>query len=335
MPIPTQSDDDFQSLGAQPIRLGKSDLIVSRIGLGAWPMAGLTSLGVTDSASIATIRRGLDCGINQIDTAYAYGIDGRSDRVIAAALEGRCDRVVLASKVGARLDANGVWMSDARPESILEQARQIRDRLAVDAVDLMYLHAPDPKVALEESADAVREVVARGWARWAGVSNVTAEQARVFHARCPVVAIQTYFNMFQPESVEGLRSFCRAESISLVVYWVLMKGLLAGSMTRNHRLDPSDRRLKYPIFQGERWEAAHDLLDPLREFSRLHGWTVAQTVLAWSLTQPGVDVALVGAKRPEQIEETAAALQITLAPEQVQYLDGLVANCRARTDWSR
>jgi aryl-alcohol dehydrogenase-like predicted oxidoreductase len=317
------------------VRLGSSDLEVYRIGLGAWPMAGITSLGVTDEASAATIHRALDLGINHIDTAYAYGLGGRSDRVIAGALAGRPERVVLASKVGARLDDHGVWMNEASPEAIVQQAREIRERLCVDALDLMYLHAPDPKVPLAESADALKSLVDRGWVRWAGVSNVDLPQLELFHGRCPVVAVQTYFNMFQQDSVQALRDFCERHTISLVVYWVLMKGLLAGAMTRNHTLAPEDRRRKYPIYQGEQWQAAQDLLDQLRILARDKQCTVSQLVIAWTLLQPSIDVALIGAKRPDQIEETAIALEIPLTSADLGAIDSWIASFQGRGEWAR
>lgn len=324
------------------VRIGTSDLYVRPIGLGVWPIAGVTSLGVTDDASAETIRHALRRGINHIDSAYSYGIDGRSDRVIASVLAGLRSantdtpgKVVLASKVGAKLDAQGVWKNDARPEAMLAQTQEILERLGVESVDLMYLHAPDPSVPLEESADALREVVNRGWAKWAGVSNVNLEQAQRFHQRCPVVAIQTYFNMFQQDSVEGLRSFCQSQSISLVVYWVLMKGLLAGAMERDHVLAPEDRRRRYPIYQGEQWQAAQDLLDKIRSFSKTKGWTVSQSVIAWTLTQPGIDVALVGAKRAEQIDETSQAMGMRLSEAENAQFEGWIAECRQRGQWAR
>jgi aryl-alcohol dehydrogenase-like predicted oxidoreductase len=336
-----QSPFDMEPAAIQPaVRLGRSDLCVHRIGLGAWPMAGLTSLGVTDENSVATIRRALELGIDHVDTAYSYGQDGRSDRVIVAALEDwsppeGCRPVVIASKIGARLDASGVWCNDARPDAMIQQAMEIRNRLKRDTIDLMYLHAPDPKVPLSESADALRELVHRGWVRWAGVSNVTAEQLRMFHERCPVVAVQTYFNMFQQQSVDSLRSYCQDQQIALVVYWVLMKGILAGHMRRDHDLDPADRRRNYPIYQGDQWQASQDLLDRLRDVARQRQCTVAQLVVAWTLLQPGISVALVGAKRPDQIEETARSLHVSLSQEDREAISKGIEECHGRGCWSR
>lgn len=322
------------SLTEPNIRLGRSDLTVHRIGLGAWPMAGITSLGVTDEDSIATVRRALELGIDHLDTAYSYGRDGRSDRVIAAALHDRAGRVVLASKVGAYLDSQGVWTKDARPESMVQQASEIRNRLRIETIDLMYLHAPDPRVPLLESADALQSIVDRGWARWAGICNVTCPQLEAFHRRCPVTAVQTYFNMFQQESVAELRDFCRAQSISIVVYWALMKGLLAGRMPRDHQLDPLDRRRNYSVYRGDQWQSAQDLLDRLRLLAGELGCTVAQLVLTWTLAQPGISVALVGAKRPEQIEETSRVQGFSRQKEVLATIDGCIAECKRHVAWS-
>jgi aryl-alcohol dehydrogenase-like predicted oxidoreductase len=139
--------------------------------------------------------------------------------------------------------------------------------------------------------------------------------------------------MFQQQSVKELRGFCYEESISLVVYWVLMKGMLAGRMPRDHRLDPQDRRRHYPIYQGEQWQSAQDLLDRLRGAALDKGCTVAQLVLAWTLAQPGISVALVGAKRPEQIEETARTFDFLWEKSEFEAIDGWILACRTEGSW--
>jgi aryl-alcohol dehydrogenase-like predicted oxidoreductase len=321
-------------------------------------MAGLTTLGADDEQSVLTIRRAIALGINFIDTAYSYGIDGRSDRVLAKAIAGSltprsattcsattCSATtdaqgpahvpVIASKVGASLDSHGKWQNDARPDRMITQAREILERLELDRVDLMYLHAPDPQVPIEESADALREIQNRGWARWLGVSNVSSSQAETIFARCPFVAIQTHFNMLQPQSVQQLRNFCRANTVSMVTYWALMKGILAGTMPREHRFDPADRRLNYPIYRGEKWELAQQFLDELRRIAAEQKISVAQLVLAWNIAQPGIDVTLVGAKRPSQIEETAVAMNFPLSSAMEQEISALAKRFASATDWTR
>jgi aryl-alcohol dehydrogenase-like predicted oxidoreductase len=205
--------------------------------------------------------------------------------------------------------------------------------LRVDAIDLLYLHAPDPNVSLAESADALQNIVDRGWARWAGVSNVDLVQLELFHRHCPVVAVQTFFNLFQQQSVGELREFCQSRAIALVVYWVLMKGMLAGHMLRDHPLDLRDRRRNYPIYQGQAWQSAQDLLDRLRVAAAAKGCSVAQWVLAWTLTQPGVSVALVGAKHPDQIEDTAQTFNFPWEKEDFEEVDGWLAACSKGREW--
>ena len=305
-------------------RLGSSDLFVSRVGLGCWPMSGISSLDVTDELSIATIRAAIHHGVNFFDTAYSYGYDGRSDRLLGQALRNDRDRAVIAHKVGTHWDELQQRVVDGRPETLIDQAQQCLLRLDMNYVDVMYLHCPDPSVPIEESAGAIAEICKRGWARYAAVSNVNSEQANRFAAVCPIVAFQPFFNMFQQDAVRELLPVAMAHNVSMVCYWVLMKGLLSGHLKRDNVFDPSDRRLTYPIFQGQAWQKAQNVLDRLRHIADELDCTVSQLVVAWSLTRPGVSVALLGAKRPEQIIESLQAMHLKLDNEVIQQIDALV-----------
>ena len=303
------------------VSLGNSDLKVSRIGLGCWPMAGITSIGVSDADSIATVQEALACGINFFDTAFSYGYDGRSDEILRMALQNRRDQAIIAHKVGSHWDEQKKRVVDGSPARLKAQAQACVQRIGSDYVDVMYLHTPDPNVPIEDSAGAIAEICKSGLARFAAVSNVNSQQAARFAQVCPVVAIQPYFNMFQQESVAELHSFASSHQVSLVCYWILMKGLLSGNLKRDHQFDPNDRRLTYPIFQGEAWQRAQDLLDKLRSLASDLQCTVAQLVTAWSLTNPSVTVALLGAKRPDQIREAAGALELKLSAETITMID--------------
>ena len=305
-------------------RLGNSDLHVSRVGLGCWPMSGISSLGVTDELSISTIRAALDHGVNFFDTAYSYGYDGRSDRVLGSALRTSRDRAIIAHKVGAHWDDKKQRVVDGRRETLFAQAQECLTRLGMDHVDVMYLHSPDPMVPIEESAEAIAEICKRGWARYAAVSNVNLEQATRFAAVCPIVAIQPYFNLFQQDAVCELLPFSLPNNISMVCYWVLMKGLLSGRLKRDHVFDPTDRRLTYPIFQGQAYENAQNVLDRLRHLANELDCTVAQLVVAWTLTKPGISVALLGARRPEQIIESVQAMHMKLEADVIEQVNALV-----------
>ncbi|MEZ6135400.1 MAG: aldo/keto reductase [Pirellulaceae bacterium] len=301
------------NLRATPRRqLGQSELHVSPVGFGCWPIAGVSSLDVNDQDSLATIHAAIDSGINFFDTAYSYGYAGESDRLLAKVLANRRTEVVVASKVGSHYRPDRQRIVDGRPETLIAHAQESVQRLEVEYIDVMYLHEVDPQVPLAESAGAIAEIVRRGLARYAGVSNVNLNQLQEFHTICPVVVVQPPFNILQTTPVDEIHDFCQSQQISIAAYWVLMKGLLAGKMHRDHQFDPADRRLTYAVYQGQAWDRAQDLLDLLRQTAVELECTVAQLVIAWTLQQPGITVALCGAKRPAQIVETAAAMPLEL-----------------------
>lgn len=305
-------------------QLGTSQLSVSSVAFGCWPIAGISSLEVTEEWSLKTLHAAFDAGINFFDTAYSYGYEGEADRLLRRAFSDRREQVILASKVGSHYDSERRRIVDGRPATLLEQASGILKRLKVEHLDLIYLHQPDPAVPIEESAGAIAEIVRRGWSRYAAVSNVTAEQLKCFHEVCPVVAVQPPYNMLQQREWLAIRDYCLEQSISAVCFWVLMKGLLAGKLQRDHQFDPRDRRLTYEIYQGTHWERSQDFLDLLRALAAELGCTVSQLVIAWTLAQTGITVALCGAKRPHQIIETAAAMHVRLSPDVLQRIDGWI-----------
>jgi aryl-alcohol dehydrogenase-like predicted oxidoreductase len=307
-------------------RLGATDLVVAPVAMGCWPIAGITSIDVTEASSLATLQAALDAGINFFDTAYIYGYAGESERLIARALGHRRGEIVLATKCGLHWDAARKQAKDARPATIFRECEESLRRLQTDRIDLYYLHAPDPAVPVAESAGAFRELLQQGKIRAAGVSNLqSVEQFEAFHAVCPISASQPHYNMLQREIEDWQVPWCGAHNVSLVIYWPLMKGFLAGKLTRDHVWDPRDGRQKYPVFQGEQWTKTHDFVDELRAIADGAGVTVAQLVIAWTLQRPGIAAALCGAKRPEQIRETAQAMQVQLTSRQLASIDRTIA----------
>ncbi len=166
-------------------QLGNSDLMVSSVGFGCWPMAGITSIIDSVAEVEAAIGAALDAGVNFFDTAYSYGYAGESDELLRRALQGKRDQAIIASKAGMMWDENHQRRLDAKPATLIKHAEEVLRRLDVEHLDLFYLHTPDGTTPIEESAAAIAEIVRRGWARYAGVSNVTLEQAQAFHAICP------------------------------------------------------------------------------------------------------------------------------------------------------
>ena len=303
--------------------LGNSGLKVSAVALGCWPIAGVTTIGVNDADSIATIQKCFGIGVNHLDTAHVYGPNGESENLIRRALGNRRDEMVIATKCGIHYEGREM-VTDGQPQRLRAECEESLRRLGTDRVELLYLHAPDDNVPLAESAGALRELLEAGKTRSVGVSNFTVEQMEAFAAVCPITAVQPPYNMLQRGIEQRTIPWCREHNVAVMVYWPLMKGLLAGRLRRDEELDEHDGRRKYPMYQGDEWQRNQDFLDRLREAAALTGHTVAQLVVNWTFTQPGITCALCGAKRPQQIEETAGAMGWSLTAEQRAVIDAAI-----------
>lgn len=306
-------------------RLGRSEVFVSPVAMGCWPIAGMTSLDVDTESSRETIQEALRCGVTHFDTAYCYGASGESERLLGQCLRESRSNVTVATKGGIHWNERGERVQDARPETLLRQCDESLMRLGFDHVDLLYLHAPDPNVDLRESIGALKELLEAGKTRALGVSNVSLEQLKVAQQIAPISAVQPHYNMLQREIELDLVPHCSRDQIGLMVYWPLMKGLLAGKLSRNHVFAKGDGRAKYPMFQGEEWQRNQDFVDELRGIAEQLGRTVTEVVINWTIQRPGITSALCGAKRDYQIRESALALTWQLDAESISRIDDAIA----------
>jgi len=304
--------------------LGDTGITIAPVALGCWPIAGQTTLDANEADSIATIQVCLDLGVNHLDTAYVYGPNGESENLIRRALGGRRDEMVIASKCGIHYEGQAM-VTDGRPDVLQRECEESLRRLGTDRVELLYLHAPDEKLPIEESAIALRKLMEVGKTRSIGASNCTLEQLEAFHVVCPLTAVQLPYNMLQREIEQQTVPWCRDHNIAVTIYWPLMKGLLAGRIPRDATLHERDSRRKYPMYQGSEWHKNQDFVERLREAAALSGHSVAQLVINWTISQPGITAALCGAKRPWQIEETAGAMGWQLNDRQRKLIDAAIA----------
>jgi aryl-alcohol dehydrogenase-like predicted oxidoreductase len=326
MPTHSPSSHSDAPLATERRPLGPTSLQVSPVAFGGWPIAGVTTLDVSDEDSRATIEAALDHGINFIDTAYCYGRQGESESLIGATLAARpAADVVIASKGGIHYDAAGQQAQDARPATLRRQCEESLRRLRRETIDLYYLHAPDPAVPVAESAGAIRELLDEGKIRAAGASNCTLDELEQFAAACPLAAVQLPYNMLQRDIERRTLPWCRERGVAAAVYWPLMKGLLAGRIGSLEELPEQDSRRKYPMYQGEELARNLAFVTRLGELAAQRGCTVAQLVVNWTISQPGVTVALCGAKRPWQISETAGAMGWRLNPDELAAVEAAVA----------
>ena len=319
-----------------PRPVGSSGLTVGPLGLGCWPLAGMTRSGITPAAAVATVAAALDAGIGHLDTAYCYGEAGESEQAIALAMEGRRrDDAVIASKCGIHWEPGRKQCLDGRPERIRADVDESLGRLGTDHLDLLYLHAPDPSIPIAESAGALSQLLAAGKTRAVGVSNVSLAQLEQFAAACPLSACQMHFNMLQREIEAEILPWCRDRGVAMFVYWPLMKGLLAGGMARDLVFPTTDSRHKYPMFNGTEFQRNLDFVEALGPVTRRLGCTLPDLVLAWTAEQPGITCVLFGATSPEQVGTNAHALRCELDDDARQAIAdairdrGPVANRRA------
>ena len=299
-----------------PRPVGPSGRAVGPLGLGCWPLSGMTRSGITPAAATATVSAALDAGIAHLDTAYCYGEAGESERAIARALAGRRrESAVIASKCGIHWEPGRKQCVDGRPERIRHEVDESLARLGTDHVDLLYLHAPDPTIPIEESAGALSQLFSAGKARAVGASNVSLEQLKRFAAACPLSACQMHYNMLQREIEAEILPWCRDQGVAMFVYWPLMKGLLAGGMARDLVFPTTDSRHKYPMFNGPEFQRNLDFVEALRPVADRLGCTLPDLVLAWTAEQPGITCVLFGATAPEQVHINAQALNCELDDE--------------------
>jgi len=305
--------------------LGQSGISVSTVALGCWPISGMTSLGVTEEQSIATLEAAVDDGVNFFDTAFCYGAQGESEKLIQRALGARRQDIVIATKGGIGWDESIQRVVDGKPATLRAQCEESLRRLGTDYIDLLYLHAPDPNTPLTESAGELKRLQTEGKTRSVGVSNFTVEQLAEFTAECPIVAHQPPYNMLMRSIERDSIPWCQQRNISVIPYWPLMKGLLAGKLERGHQFEEGDGRPKYPPFQGEEWEKNQVFLDELRRLAHELDRTVADIVINWTILQPGISSVLCGAKRPQQIRQTAAAMAWRLDQPSLQRIEKALA----------
>jgi aryl-alcohol dehydrogenase-like predicted oxidoreductase len=314
--------------------LGNSGIQVSEVALGCWPIAGMTTPGVNETESIAAIQTCFETGINHLDTAYMYGANGESERLIAKALGNRRAEMTIATKGGLHWGPDGSQAHDASPAALRRQCEESLRRLRTDRVELYYLHSPDPSVPLAESAGELRRLKDEGKTLAVGASNLTLAQLEEFAAECPLAAFQPPYNMLQREIEADTLPWCREHGVAVLVYWPLMKGLFAGKI-RPEKLHPRDNRLKYPQFQGEEWQKNQELVERLRQIADAAGHSVVELAINWILRQPGITAAVCGAKRPKQVRENAKASDWELTPRQLAEIEQALTDRGPAKTWTR
>jgi aryl-alcohol dehydrogenase-like predicted oxidoreductase len=304
------------------INLGGLD--VSRIGLGAMGMStAYIDASVDDTQSIETIHRALDMGVTFIDTAEVYG-PYTNEELVGRALKGRRDKVVLATKFGMISHlGSGPGHLDSSPANIRIAVAGSLRRLDTDYIDLYYQHRVDPSTPIEETVDALAELVAEGKVRHVGLSEAAPDTIRRAHAVHRVTALQSEYSLWTRDPEVKVLPVLRELGIGFVPYSPLGRGMLTGTIRSVDQLDAADFRRSNPRFTGENFETNLASLEEVQSVARDAGATPAQVALAWLLAQ-GDDIAPIpGTKRIARLEENVRADAVQLTPAQLSRLDAL------------
>jgi aryl-alcohol dehydrogenase-like predicted oxidoreductase len=315
-------------------RLGASDLSISRIGLGTWAIGGgdwVLGWGPQDTRqSIATIRRAVEQGINWIDTAAVFGL-GRAETVIARALREipQPRRPLIVTRGGLVWDELGNVSHDLSRESIRTQAELSLGRLAIDHIDLYQLGWPfwptapngSHQGSVEDAWEAMAGLQREGKVRFIGISKCGAEHLAALQAIAPATSLTVPYSLLRREMEDRARS-CHQDSLGIIACSTLGSGLLTGAMTseRVSSLPHNDWRRRHPFFQEMALTRAASFVERLRAVAARHDASPAAVATAWALRHPSVTAAVVGARRPEQVDEIVRAGSIELSRGDVSEL---------------
>ena len=303
-------------------QLGYTDLALTVVGLGTWAIGGEWEYGwgpQDDAESIATVHRALDLGINWIDTAAVYGL-GRSEEVVGRAIRDRRDRVILATKCGMVWDDKGNVSRSSRPDSLRKELEASLRRLHTDVIDLYQVHWPDRHTPLAESWDALANFVKEGKVRYLGVSNYSVEQMRECQPIHPIASLQPPYSLLRREIEGETLDYCRRENIGVIVYSPMESGLLTGSFDIT-RVAADDWRRRDERFQEPQLSRHMALVEALRPFTERQGKTVGHLAVAWTLRDPVVTAAIVGARTVAQAERMVQGADWQLSPEEIAQID--------------
>ena len=310
-------------------RLGLTDLELTVIGSGTWAIGGggwKFGWGPQDDKeSIAAIRRSLELGINWIDTAAVYGL-GHSEEIVGKVLKELPEKPIIAAKCGRIWEPDRTIGARLKKESIRSEVEDSLRRLNIDVIDLYQIHWPQPDEDIEEGWSTIKELIEEGKIRYAGVCNFSVEQLKRIRPIHPPASLQPPYSMLKRDIEEEHLAYCKAHNMGVLAYSPMQKGLLTGKFTRERveNLPEDDHRTKDPLFHDPALSANLTLVENLRFIAAKNGKTVAQLTIAWVLRHPEITAAIVGARRPSQIEETVGAGDWVLSEEDKAAVDLLL-----------
>ncbi|MGA7885607.1 MAG: aldo/keto reductase [Acidobacteriaceae bacterium] len=310
--------------------LGNSDLHLTPIGFGAWAIGGgdweFAWGSADDDESIRAIHRALDGGINWIDTAAIYGL-GHSEEIVGKALKGRSQKPYVFTKCSMRWFPDRKIYRSLKAGSLQEEIEASLTRLGVDRIDLYQIHWPNPEDEIEEAWETLARFQEQGKVRYIGVSNFNVAQMRRAQAIAPITSLQPPYSLLRRDIESEILPFCRQHNIGVINYSPMVSGLLTGKMTaeRIRNLPEDDWRRRNQNFQEPKLSRNLELAALLGEIGREHGVQAGVVAIAWTLRNPAITAAIVGARRPDQVEGTLPAATFRLSDAEAERIERWLA----------
>ncbi|MEO8971357.1 MAG: aldo/keto reductase [Ktedonobacteraceae bacterium] len=308
-------------------QFGKTDMEITPLGLGTWAIGGGNyEFGwgsQNDKESIAVIHRALELGVNWIDTAAVYGL-GHSEEIVGQALkEYSGERPYVFTKCGRVWNDKGGISGNLKANSIKREVENSLRRLQLDVIDLYQMHWPNPEPDLEEGWSAMAQLKKEGKVRYIGVSNFNVEQLQRAERIAHVDTLQPPYSLIHPDVEKDVLPYCEQQDIGVIVYSPMMSGLLTGSMNaeRVQNMPEDDWRKRNPEFQEPRLSRNLELANQLSEIGYPHNVPPGVVAIAWSLRNPVVTAAIVGGRRPQQIEDLVPAAEFRLSESEMTQID--------------
>lgn len=320
---------------------GQSDLTLSAITFGAWAVGGWMWGGAERADAVSAIRTAFDLGVTSIDTAPAYG-QGTSEEIVGEALTGiPREKVQIITKYGLRWDlAKGQFYFKSKNnsgeeidiykyagyDSVIQECEQSLRRLKTDYIDLYQIHWPDPTTPIAETMGAVDDLIRQGKVRFAGVCNYDVDQLEEASRYVSIISNQVPYSMVKRHIESSVVPYCIANNKGILAYSPLERGLLTGKIKPGHKFNEGDHRATGAFFTDDNVRRTNAFLEKIRPIATRNNLTLSQLVLRWTLQQPGITIALAGARNAVQAKENARAGEITLSDDDVSAINTHLAD---------